>query len=354
MKKKLILLLVLALAMLAFVGCGGDADNGGNDVDVDDNGGDEVVGGEVKTGLAVITGIPFSADAGDRDGVAQADSTVVAVTVDENGVILNVALDHAMTTMNFDAEGKIVTPRDTVFLGKQELGDDYGMRVASPIGREWNEQADDLCKYVIGKTVEEIKGIALNDAGEPTDDDLTSSVTVIITGYIAAIEKAVANAQALGASATDKVGIGLVTTMDQYDSKDATADENGKAIAYTYYAGITFDDNGVITSAIIDASQTGIEFSNDGTMLTAKDTVFKTKNELGADYGMIVASSIDKEWNEQAAAFADYVVGKTVADVKGIAVTDGGTAADEDLASSVTVGVTSFITIIEKAFNFAK
>ena len=34
---------------------------------------------------------------------------------------------------------------------------------------------------------------------------------------------------------------------------------------------------------------------------------FPSKNELGGGYGMGKASSIGKEWNEQAAALADYV-----------------------------------------------
>ena len=75
----------------------------------------------------------------------------------------------------------------------------------------------------------------------------------------------------------------------------------------------------------------------------------KTKNELGDDYGMRKASSIGKEWNEQAAGFCAYVTGKTVAEIKGLAVDEGGKAADADLAATVTVGIGEFQTLIEKA-----
>jgi len=61
------------------------------------------------------------------------------------------------------------------------------------------------------------------------------------------------------------------------------------------------------------------------------------------------ASSIGKEWNEQAAGFCAYVTGKTVAEVKGLAVDEGGKAADADLAATVTVGIGEFQTLIEKA-----
>jgi len=65
------------------------------------------------------------------------------------------------------------------------------------------------------------------------------------------------------------------------------------------------------------------------------------------------ASPIGKEWFEQAKAFADYITGKKVADVSGIAL-DGGKATDEDLTSSVTVTITDFIGAVERAAAAAK
>ena len=65
------------------------------------------------------------------------------------------------------------------------------------------------------------------------------------------------------------------------------------------------------------------------------------------------ASSIGREWYEQAASFADYVVGKTVDQVKGISLAEGAPA-DEDLASSVTIGVGDFIDVIEKASIYSR
>lgn len=61
------------------------------------------------------------------------------------------------------------------------------------------------------------------------------------------------------------------------------------------------------------------------------------------------ASSIGREWNEQAAAFCAYVTGKTVDEVKGLAVSEDGKAADADLAAGVTIGIGEFQTLIEKA-----
>ena len=341
MRKKLALFMVLVMAMFAFAACGGTPEPA-----------EEPEAAMVKTGMAVITTADKSANAGEKDGLAQAYSNIIAVTVDETGVITNCVIDAAQTNINFSKEGKIVTPLDSEFVGKLELAGDYGMAKASSIGKEWNEQATAFADYVIGKTVEEVKGIAVDAEGVPTAEDLTSSVTIHVTPYINAIEKAVANAVDKGAAADDKIGIGVLTTVAK--STDATAAAPGVAQAYSNYAVVTFNADGVITSCIIDASQTNINFDATGTITTDLAGPFQTKNELGAAYGMVKASSIGKEWNEQAAAFSDYVVGKTVEEVKGIALNEEGVAADADLAASVTVHIGPFMTVIEKAFNAAK
>lgn len=345
MKKKLTLLLVMAMVIFAFAACGGDTDPPSGDVTPNGS-----AGTAVKTGMAVVTDIGKSIDAGEKDGVAQVDSTVVAITVDENGVITNCVIDHAQTAINFSKDGKIVTPLDTVYPGKQELGDSYGMGSVSSIGKEWNQQATALSNYVIGKTVADVKGIAVTESGSPADSDLASSVTVSIGGYVNAIEKAVSNAKDFGASADDLLGLGVVTTIG--NSEDV-GDEDGIGQAYTNYAAVTFDADGVITSCIIDASQTNVNFSKDGKIVSDLGSAFKTKNELGKDYGMGETSSIGKEWNEQAAAFAEYVVGKTASEVKGIALKDG-KASDEDLLASVTVSLGDFMDNIERAYKAAK
>jgi hypothetical protein len=304
----------------------------------------------VKTGLAVITSIGKSADAGEKEGLAQVDSTVVAVTVDKDGKIDNCRIDAVQTKINFTTEGKITTPLDTVVKSKQELGTEYGMHKNSGIKKEWNEQADAFAAYVIGKTVEEIKGIALAE-GVPTEKELTSSVTMRVTDYIAAIEKAAANAQDLGAQVGDKLGLGIYTTIAK--STDA-GEKEGLAQAYSSYTATTFDADGKITSCIIDSSQTNVNFAADGKITTDKSKVFETKNELGPKYGMAKQSGINKEWNEQAASLAEYVVGKTASEVKGISLNEEGVPTDKELSSSVTIHINDYITIIEKASANAK
>ena len=362
MKKKIALVLSLALVLTMATACGkkNTNTNGGETKQEETNQEgttqeettqEETTQAGAKTGLAVITSIGSSADAtADAEGLAQVDSTIVAVLVGEDGKILDCAIDAAQTKINFSTEGKITTDLATEFKSKQELGTDYGMAKASSIGKEWSEQANAFADYVVGKTVEEVKGIALTE-GVPSDADLTSSVTLHVSDFINGVEKAVNNAKALGANADDKLGLGVATNIAK--STDA-GEEDGVAQAYTNYSVVTTDKDGKITSSIIDASQSDVKFSAAGAITSDLAVAPQTKQELGADYGMAKASSIGKEWFEQADALAQYVVGKTVDEVKGIAVTEEGVPSDADLASSVTIHIGDYTSVIDKAVANAK
>lgn len=305
-----------------------------------------------KTGVAIVTGVSKSASAGEEEGKAQTDAMIVAVTVDATGKITNCVIDSAQTVISFSAEGKLTTDPATEFKTKQELGADYGMAKASGIGKEWNEQIDALAAYVTGKTVEEVKGIALTETTAPADADLAASCTISIGGYLDAIVKAVESSVEAGASAGDTLGLGVITNMSK--SKDVSADAEGLAQAYSTYAVVTLNADGVITSCVIDASQANVSFDAAGQITSDITAAVATRNELGADYGMAKASGIGKEWNEQAAAFAAYCVGKTMDEVKGIAMDDTGLAADADLLASVTIHIGDFINVVAKAAENAK
>ena len=336
MKKILTLLLTLTMVFAMVTGCSKDAD------------------GVVKTGLAVVTSLDKSKDAAeDADGLAQVDSLIVAVLVGDDGKILDCAIDSAQTKVNFTAEGKLTTDAATVFKSKQELGAEYGMGKRSGIGKEWNEQADAFAAYVTGKTVDEVNGIAVNEEGIAADADLSASVTVHIGDFISAVSKAVANAKELGAMSGDQVGLGVTTTIDK--SKDAAADAEGLAQVYSNISVVTLSQDGKITSSIIDAVQGNVNFDTSGKITTDLTGAVQTKLELGDDYGMKKASKIGKEWFEQADSFAEYITGKTLDEVKGIAVNEEGLAADADLAASVSVHIGPFISNVEKAIaNAAK
>ncbi len=306
-----------------------------------------------RTGLAVETSMLKSLDADGGEGTAQVDTLAVAVLLDEEGRIADCSLDMLEATMTFSDSGQVVTPLDEAFYTKKELGDAYGMRPASGIGKEWYEQAEAFEQYVQGKTLEEVREIAVTKATVPEEADLASSVTIKIGDFVEVLERAAQNAQVVGSGNGDRIGVGIETHMR--NSKDAADGEDGFCQAYTYYAAVTTNADGAITGCILDSTQTNVPFDEKG-VITVEDIYANTptKKELGDSYGMKSASSIGREWYEQAAAFEAYVDGKTLEEVKGIAVDENMRPTETELQSSVTIAVGEFQKVIEKACKGVK
>ena len=95
---------------------------------------------------------------------------------------------------------------------------------------------------------------------------------------------------------------------------------------------------------VIDAVQANVNFNAAGTITTDLAAAQPSKNELGADYGMGKVSSIGKEWDEQAAAFASYVTGKTVAEALVSPSRRTGNAGAPTSPPPSTIGVGDFLT----------
>lgn len=301
-----------------------------------------------KTGLAVVSSLEKSKDAkADADGNAQVDSVAAAVVLDEDGKIVKCVVDTAQNKMVFTAEGKVVM--ESEFKTKKELGADYGMKPASSIEKEWDEQIQAFEEYVIGKTPDEVAGIAVNEDMVTEDVDLVSSVTIKIGNYIDAVVEAAENAEVLGTNADDELALGIVTNMNK--SKDAQEDKEGQCQAYSTYMAVTTDADGVITANVIDCTQGTITFDNTGKITNDLTEGVKTKRQLGDDYGMKAASGIGKEWFEQAKGFSDYIVGKTLEEVNAIAVDDSEHPTDADLTSSVTISIGDYKKALEKAIK---
>ena len=303
--------------------------------------------GAVKTGLAIITSVGKSTSAtADAEGVADYDVTIAAVNVDENGVITSCYLDSIGASVKFGADGVITSDVTASVLTKNELGDNYGMKAYGGATYEWYEQAKALANYAVGKTVEELRAGAVNEAGKAADADLASTATIYLGGYVAAIEAAVANAQNLGAQAGDVLKVAVLCGLT--DSKSADAEKAGNAQLNVDAAAITMNGE-TITSCFIDSVQAKVAFGTDGVITSDVAAAVQTKNQLGEGYGMKAWGGATYEWNEQAANFAAYVTGKTAADVAGIAIDEGTKPTDADLSTSVTIAIGGFLALIAKA-----
>ena len=91
------------------------------------------------------------------------------------------------------AKGEVTIPE--TFTSKKDLKDNYGMKGASAIGREWYEQLAALEEYAVGKTVAEITGMALTDKGAAAVEELTSSCTIACGAFFDSLEAAAKNAK---------------------------------------------------------------------------------------------------------------------------------------------------------------
>ena len=289
----------------------------------------------------VKTGLSFTTDLGSsKDGQAQANIAITAVTVDDNGVITQCVIDVIQGKIAFDAAGKITTDKTTEFKSKQELGDSYNMRGASSIKAEWNEQANAFAAYCVGKTVEQLQAAELNEKNQVVD--IVASCTLNVNEFLPSVLDAVAKAEHRGAKAGDVLKLAQISTMSS--SKDATETADGQAQVYTHVGMFTLAGD-VITSAYIDAVQANVKFNAEGKLTSDLTAAVLTKNELKEGYGMKNISPIGKEWYEQAAGFCAFITGKTLNEAIAIAVNPGET----DVAASCTIGTEDFLKLIVKA-----
>lgn len=358
MKKTLALILAVALIATLLAGCAGTTVvvgectcPAGSHSTTPDATQPAPAEGAVKTGIAVTTKISDSVSAtAEADGKAAYDITIAAVTVDDKGVICACVIDSIPATVTFNAAGSITSDLTAAVPTKNELGPDYGMVAWGGAVAEWNEQVAALAAFAVGKTVEELKSGAIDESGKaPAGSDLASTATIYLGGYVSAIEAAVANAQHLGAQAGDELVLATVNSVKS--STSATAEAAGNAQLDADITAVTRKD-GKITSCVIDSVQAKIAFDAAGIITTDLTAPVQTKNELGENYGMVAWGNAIAEWNEQAAAFARYVTGKTAAEVAGIAVTESTKPADgSDLASSVTIAIGGFQALIAKAMK---
>ncbi len=351
MKKILSIFLALFLTVTLFAGCS-DKTGDGKDTDTKDTGSasdtKKEEAGEYKLGLGVLTDTDSS-----KDGTAQVDATIAAVITDGKGKIVDCYIDVAQNKMSVK-DG--VAEKGQTYKTKQEQGADYGMKGASGIDKEWNEQAAFFAGFVKGMTADEVSAIKTekNAGGSvvAADEDLYAGCTIDISDMMQAVTKACKDDQAYSFRSADnpKVRIGAVT--EDASSKDAGEDADGLAAMYTSIAAVVEQD-GKAVACCIDVIEPKISFAKDGKIGEVKFD--GSKRELKEDYGMKDASGIGKELYEQARAFADYVVGKTSKEVAGIETTknDSGhmVAKDADLYAGCTVSIDQWIAAAAKAME---
>ena len=141
------------------------------------------------TGLGSHTAVTVTAATAEKAGSVAADTTMCAVTLDEEGKIVGISFDVIQAKGAFDAAGAVSGEASIQPQTKNELKEAYGMKAISPIGKEYYEQMAALEAWCIGKTVEEVITLSADDA------DLKAGCTVGIADQLIALQKAAANAK---------------------------------------------------------------------------------------------------------------------------------------------------------------
>ncbi len=325
------------------------------------DGAKEAEGKIAKVGLGLVSSSGRSKEAEEGKGaVAQADTTLAAVGFDAEGKIVSVTIDVAQTKVEYAEDGKFAKELETDAKSKKEKGAEYGMKDKSEIKKEWDEQMASFEEWMIGKTADEVMGIKVKerDPGHksvPDIPDLTSSVTITVESYQAAVKEAWDNA--VDAEGAVKVGLGVVTNTLR--SKEL---EEGKGMASqvdTTAAAVALDAEDKVVKAIVDVVQNKVKFDDNGKFeaeLAAED---KSKLDLGDEYGMKDKSEIKKEWHEQINSFTEWMEGKTIDEINGLKVKerDPGHKAvpdDPDLTSSVTITVEGYQAAVTEAAKLAR
>ena len=283
-------------------------------------------------------------------------ATVAAVLLDANGKIVKCAIDELAPDLAYTAEGKAVANAD--LRTKLELGTDYGMAAygqsqdknGDGVVKEWNEQVAALVAAIEGKTIDEVKALVVD--GYATEDVQTAGCTIAVSGLIAAVEKAVANAADSAATADAALQLGVVASQTVTDVTDEKDGSNELEITVTAAA---LDANGKVQAAATDCVAASVSFDAKGAVTSDVKAALATKKELGTNYGMAAygqsqdknGDGVVKEWNEQAAAFDAALAGK---DAAGIAALEADGYGVESLQTAgCTIGISDMVKAAVKA-----
>ena len=144
-------------------------------------------GDTVKLGVEVAEMPQGLAGTDDKDAQVQAKITLAVVTMDENARVTSAIGDMTEPELSVSADGTVSAPREPVYT-KNELGDRYGMRSASALGKEWYEHSAGWCGYLKGKNAVEIGKLS----ADGTDADLKALCTISVTDLQKAALKAMA------------------------------------------------------------------------------------------------------------------------------------------------------------------
>ena len=134
-----------------------------------------------SVGSAILTDVSGKDATAEKSGEAKASSTYGVVALDKDGKVVFTQTDVAQNAVKFTTAGALDGEAMAVPT-KAEKKDEYGMKKASSIGKEWYEQNQAFDEWTVGKTSNEISGmkVTTNEGGKTVtaDKDLMTGCTM--------------------------------------------------------------------------------------------------------------------------------------------------------------------------------
>ena len=153
-----------------------------------------------SVGSAILTEVSGKDATAEKSGEAKASSTYGVVALDNDGKVVFTQTDVAQNAVKFTTTGALDGEAKAVPT-KAEKKDEYSMKKASSIGKEWFEQNQAFDEWTGGKTSKEISGmeVTTNEAGKTVtaDKDLMTGCTMGVDSLQKVTETAIATASKL-------------------------------------------------------------------------------------------------------------------------------------------------------------
>ena len=267
------------------------------------------------------------------DESAKVSSTVAAVVTDKDGKIVLCRIDAIDSQAKLTADGEPNTAAPT---SKYELGDKYNMVTYGNAIAEWYKQAEFFETYVEGKTLADVKAIALGENGKPTGTDLAAGCTIAVTDFVKAIENAISSEHRLTFAAKGEL------TASVSVNADIKADKETLVYKTTFDFAAVVSEGATVVGALVDSAETTLtcEKDDNNKVTATAHTYVGTKLEQGDDYNMVTYGGAIAEWYAQATAFAKTAIGKEADKLD--------TLPTENI-TGCTIGVTTYKAALVKA-----
>lgn len=317
-------------------------------------------------------GLGYSANFAQSYGTYQADVTAAAVVFDKDNVVVNAYLDVAQVKVAPKVDGDNVgleltgtaaekVREDHCVKTKLELGELYGMKNASAIGKEVNDQINSFVAWTIGKSLTEIRGAAGSD-GYATDAGLKATCSIKIVDFVNAYVDALGHTNEFTHDAGDvKVGLAMNAGLAYNYGKpsvEISTDLAASAVVDGKVAASLLDVVVVHPSLVEDTDPTTKEglgtYSIKGLDTTSKyhkGGSIISKSKLGDGYAMASRNggnaTCTLEWFEQAWALEGATIGKTSEEIAAFKAKEGEIA-------TVTITADGLVRALANAAKVAK